>query len=90
MCTVTCGDGIIQRYRGIDNPAVEDGKPCEGPNMQSEKCTADCVGKCYVILVGKIEYSALNFAVPTIPPAIESVLTDAGVDVRFCSVPAQK
>ncbi len=57
LCTVTCGDGTLQRYRGIDNPAVEDGKPCEGPNMQSQPCTADCVGKFIIpVFVLKIFY----------------------------------
>ena len=34
----------MQKYRGIENKAVEDGQPCEGPSMESKPCQADCVG----------------------------------------------
>ncbi|GFS43971.1 coadhesin, partial [Nephila pilipes] len=42
QCSVTCGnDGSIFRYRSCNNPSpIAEGKPCEGPSQDTEKCNA--------------------------------------------------
>ena len=44
-CTKTCGDGLRTRDRSIEQNSINNGKPCEGKNSDTEACKLnDCPG----------------------------------------------
>ncbi len=53
---MTCGDGSVQRFRGVYTAASEEGKQCKGSNMETKTCKGGCIGNIVVIHV-----SAKNF-----------------------------
>ena len=51
-CSLSCGEGIRQRFRECDNPPPAYGKPgCQGPAVQSETCeNTPCPGMLILII----------------------------------------
>ncbi|GFR90780.1 hemicentin-1 [Elysia marginata] len=48
-CSVTCGQGVSQRYRACDHPLPKYGGACPGPRNESRPCTApsSCSGNIF-------------------------------------------
>ncbi len=77
---MTCGNGNVQKFRGLYQAALKRGKQCDGSNMENKTCHADCIGNVAVIHVC-LAKSQVICSLETIQPAEDRTFINAGVEV---------